>query len=158
MTGFCPVGMLIWSLHWDELAVATTALSVPAIAIGDLGGAPLARTRTRGDGNTESSQFRSDASQRRYAGLLDALDSGGEASRAPAGTFGAIPPAECLNRTGRHGSGIALWAFVTAISPSYSLQWRLHQRHVTAPVGGVIVDVLARPARPSPPAGPWCLL
>jgi HlyD family secretion protein len=34
------------------------------------------------------------------------------------------------------------------------LQWRLDQRHVTAPVGGVIADVLARPGETIPAGGP----
>jgi HlyD family secretion protein len=34
------------------------------------------------------------------------------------------------------------------------LQWRLDQRHVTAPVGGVVADVLARPGETLPAGGP----
>jgi HlyD family secretion protein len=34
------------------------------------------------------------------------------------------------------------------------LQWRLDQRHVTAPVGGVVADVLARPGETIPAGGP----
>jgi HlyD family secretion protein len=34
------------------------------------------------------------------------------------------------------------------------LQWRLDQRHVTAPVGGIVADVLARPGETIPAGGP----
>jgi HlyD family secretion protein len=34
------------------------------------------------------------------------------------------------------------------------LQWRLDQRHVTAPIGGVVADVLARPGETIPAGGP----
>jgi HlyD family secretion protein len=33
-------------------------------------------------------------------------------------------------------------------------QWRLDQRHVTAPVGGIVADVLARPGETIPAGGP----
>jgi HlyD family secretion protein len=57
--------------------------------------------------------------------------------------------------TGREGEIRAQQAFAEAYHAALEMaQWRLDQRHVTAPADGVIADVLARPGETIPAGGP----
>jgi HlyD family secretion protein len=63
--------------------------------------------------------------------------------------------AQMLAPMGREGEIKAQQALIESLRAAVAMaQWRIDQRHVTAPVAGIVADVLARPGETIPAGGP----